>query len=286
MYFQRKVFPMNQPNYNFPLLGVEQSCHGHLYRWIYTEEGWAEFSQGYDNHEFNEDGTKWIDIGCPIGGSNSSATYITKLNSIDEVKGFLLAPYETDLDDPTLADIAEGIYTIDTDDEYCLAITTEFIKLLNIPEKELTKDNSLYEVAADLVAQIKEMDKEETSGIDYENPFYGDSSDMRYSELQNIYVTYYAIEHGFFIEISPHLDYEQKVFADLSERGYQFKANVPLPEFHRTTNYYLHVPSSKNDSLNWQSTKPETQNDISCYEYLSNPDYYYSKIPQTQIMAR
>jgi len=117
--------------------GVEQSNHGHLYRWIFTKEGWEELSK--DERPFDEDGTLWIDIGCPIGGSNSSATFIKKLYTLDEVKAFLLGSWKTDLDDPMLVDIAEGIYTIDTDDEYYGSITSRFVELFQIPEEDLKK---------------------------------------------------------------------------------------------------------------------------------------------------
>ena len=161
------------------LYGVEQAHHGHLYRWIFTREGLAE----WDIEPFSGETE---DIGFPIGGSNSSATYMVRLNTEEEVKNFLLADYDTDYEDPMLVDIAEGIYTIDTDDEYHGAITSEFVKLFGISADELTSDNSLYATACELIDAIREYDIDKCSGIDYENPFYGESRDMRLSELEEI----------------------------------------------------------------------------------------------------
>ena len=164
---------------NKEIYGLEQSNHGHLYRWIFTKE--SLLKQGIDPHDGD-----WRDMLFPIGGSNSSATYITKLSTEEEIKNFLLADYNTDYDDPMLVDIAEGILTIDTDDAYYGSITSEFVKHFGIPEDELTKANSLMVQAQSLIAAIKEHDINECSGIDYESPFYGESREMRLSELEEI----------------------------------------------------------------------------------------------------
>lgn len=162
------------------LYGLEQSNHGHLYRWIFTKESLLE--QGVEPHDGD-----WRDMLFPIGGSNSSATYITKLNTEEDVRNFLLADYNTDYDDPMLVDIAEGIFTIDTDDDYHGSITSEFVKYFNIPEDELTRENSLMVKAQSLIITIKECDIDGYSGIDHKNPFYGESRYMRLSELEDIY---------------------------------------------------------------------------------------------------
>jgi hypothetical protein len=129
------------------IYGLEQSNHGHLHRWIFTKESLLE--QGIDPYD-----TDCIDIGFPIGGSNSSGTYIRKLNTEEEIKDFLLEEYETEYEDPMLVDIAEGIYTIDMDDEYHGSITTEYVKLFGIPEEELTKENSLLKYAEEANVSI------------------------------------------------------------------------------------------------------------------------------------
>lgn len=161
------------------IYGLEQSNHGHLYRWIFTKESLLE--QGVEPHDGD-----WRDMLFPIGGSNSSATYITKLNTEEDVKSFLLAGYHTDYDDPMLVDIAEGIFTIDTDDDYYGAVTSKYVEFFGISEDELTKDNSLFAEAQRLIDAIKELDKDRCSGIDYDSPFYGESRDMRLSELEDI----------------------------------------------------------------------------------------------------
>ena len=166
-------------NSEMELYGLEQSDHGHLYRWVFTKESLLE--QDIEPHDGD-----CIDMLFPIGGSNSSSTYFKKLNTEEDIKRFLLAGYHTDSDDPMLIDIAEGIFTIDTDDEYYGSITSKYVKLFEIPEDELTKENSLVAEVEELIAAIKELDKDKCSGIDYENPYYGDSGDMRLSELYDI----------------------------------------------------------------------------------------------------
>lgn len=161
------------------IYGLDQACHGHLYRWIFTKESLLE-------HGINPHDEDCIDIGFPIGGSNSTGTYIRKLNTEEEIKDFLLEGYTTEYEDPMLVDISEGIYTIDTDDQYYGSITSEYVKLFDIPEEELTKENSLYKEAEELINAIRELDTDESSGIDYENPFYGESRYMRLSELEDI----------------------------------------------------------------------------------------------------
>ena len=162
------------------IYGVEQSNHGHLYRWIFTEEGLLKWNVEPFHNEVE-------DILFPIGGSNSSATYMVKLDTEEQVKEFLLSDYDTDYDDPMLVDIAEGIITIDTDDDYHGSITSEYVKLFDIPEDKLTIENSLIFHTQMLIDEIKKHDVDKCSGIDYNNPFYGDSSDMRLSELEEIH---------------------------------------------------------------------------------------------------
>ena len=166
------------------IYGVEQSNHGHCYRWIFTKEAILEQT---DLTEEELDDEPYIDDRWPIGGSNSSATFIQKLNTEEEVKEFFFSDYDTDLDDPMLIDIAEGIVTIDTDDGYYDSITSEFVKLFNIPNDELTWENPLYQPTLDMIRAIEEKDTSKCSGIDYENPFYGKSEDMRLSEVYDLY---------------------------------------------------------------------------------------------------
>lgn len=163
------------------LYGVEQSCHGHCYRWIFDKAGLLSNNIEISGEEVCED------ILFPIGGSNSSATSIKKLNTEEEIKAFLLGDYETDYEDPMLVDIAEGIVTIDVNDNCYGSITSEFVKQFNIPDEELTKENAYLQCATDMIKSIQERDASKCSGIDYENPFYGESRDMRLSELKNIF---------------------------------------------------------------------------------------------------
>lgn len=174
------------------IYGVEQSCHGHAYRFIYTGNKLKFYcgdSLPLKGENFCED------IKFPIGGSNSSATFITKLESMDEIKDFLLADYTTTYDDPQLVDIAEGLCTIETDNIYG-SVTDEIVKVLHIPESELTKDNVLYKQAKRMIVDIKEKEQllsdsnTGASKIDYSNPFYGSSRNMRFSELEHLHEEY------------------------------------------------------------------------------------------------
>lgn len=174
------------------LYGVEQSNHGHAYRFIYTGDRLKQYCGDLlpaKGKNFCED------IRFPIGGSNSSATFITKVETLNEIKEFLLADYTTDYDDPELVDIAEGRCTIETDDIYG-SVTDEMVKMLHIPECELTKDNTLYKQAKRMILDIKEKEQLSsdgnvgTSGIDYGNPFYGSSRNMRFSELEHLHEEY------------------------------------------------------------------------------------------------
>lgn len=166
------------------IYGVEQSNHGHCYRWIFTKESILEQTDLTED-EINDESC--IDACWPIGGSNSSATFIQRINTEEEVKNFLLASYDTDYDDPMLVDIAEGIVTINTDDDYHGSITSEFVKLFNIPKDELTWENGYWDYAYEMIKEIEKNDTLKCSGIDYDNPFYGESNDMRLSELEDIF---------------------------------------------------------------------------------------------------
>ena len=160
------------------IYGVQQSVYGHAYRYIYT--GDILVSKGiFLPAKIN---AICEDIGFPNGGSNSGSTSIEKLESLDEVKNFLLADFETDLADPQLIDIAEGICTIQTGYN---SITSQFIELLHIPQSELTKDNALLAESEKMIQELKSSDTD--YDIDFDNPFYGTSRNMRFSELCELY---------------------------------------------------------------------------------------------------
>ena len=161
--------------------GVEQSNHGHNYRWIFDKEA-------LENHGIDVSQVKngfCEDIRFPIGGSNSSATYITELDSADKVKDFLLREYYTDLDDPTLMDIAEGICTIDDGEG---SITSQYIKAFQIPYEMITRENGYFAEVQQMIRALQEQGID--CDLDYDSPFYGSSSSMRLSELQDLHDVY------------------------------------------------------------------------------------------------
>lgn len=165
--------------------GVEQSCYGHNYRWIFDKQTLLNRDIPLPD---SEDGI-CEDILFPIGGSNSSATWIVELNSDNAIKDFLLSEYYTEYEDPTLVDIAEGINTISCEDG---SITEYYVKKFAIPEKELTRDNGYLAEVQGMIQSLKE--KNVDCNLDYENPFYGNSRDMRLSELRELYNEYIKSE--------------------------------------------------------------------------------------------
>lgn len=160
------------------IYGVEQSNHGHNYRWIFDKATLE--AQGIDLSGAKEGICE--DILFPIGGGNSSATYIVELDNTEKIKDFLLSEYYTDLDDPMLVDIAEGICTIDMEND---SITKQYVKEFQIPDEMLTRDNGYLKDAESMIQALQEQGID--CDLDYENPFYGSSKDMRLSELQDLY---------------------------------------------------------------------------------------------------
>lgn len=186
------------------IYGLQQSRHGHAYRFIYDGETLRQFDIALPaiGDDYSED------IGFPINSRNfGGPTHITKLESLDEVKDFLFADYETDYEDPRLIDIAEGACTIVTDN----FISDLLVKQLpHIPKNELTKDNA-FELTKDnaLLAPAKQMIQELQNAdtdyeIDFNNPFYGTSKDMRFSDLTALYEAYETYKDA--MQNEPELD--------------------------------------------------------------------------------
>ena len=176
------------------IYGLQQSSHGHAYRFVYDGETLRrlDITPPAIGDDYSED------IGFPINSKNSGSTYITKLESLDEVKDFLLADYETDYEDPRLIDIAEGTCTIVIDS----FISDLLVKqLLHIPDK-LTKDNALLAPAEQMIQELKDADTDYE--IDFNSPFYGTSKDMRFSDLTALYEAYIAYKDA--MQNEPELD--------------------------------------------------------------------------------
>lgn len=159
------------------LYGTEQSSHGHCYRGIFTREALLKNGIGEEIKDSS------VDIFFPFGGSNVSATSFVELEDDEAVKEFLLSDYKTDYEDPTLVDIAEGIITIYADED---SITEEYIKKFKITET--TRCNKMQDEAEVMIRYVKESSADSAKyGIDFDNPFYGASKNMRYSELCHIF---------------------------------------------------------------------------------------------------
>lgn len=154
--------------------GIEQANHGHWYRWIFDEDT-IKNELGY----IPEDG---LDIGWPIGGSNSSATWIMQINNDDEVLEWLTMPSEPDLEDPTLVDIGEHLMTIATD-EGCAQM---FLNKLGMKADDLAQYDDCYGRRNEIEQKVKEL-REMNVDFDCNNPFYGNNRGMRYSEFCEMY---------------------------------------------------------------------------------------------------
>lgn len=165
--------------------GVTQSHCGHEYRWIYDEET-------IKNHIGEIYTNEYENIYFPMGGSNSSATYIIALKNDEEARVFLTSKREPDLQDPTLVDIAEYLMTVDTD---CGSCTQEFLEKFGLNRKDLEQFDDCYNHRSESERMIAEMLQYEENlpylasyqAIDRDNPFYGESRDIRYSELCAMY---------------------------------------------------------------------------------------------------
>lgn len=154
--------------------GVVQSNHGHDYVHIYT---YSQIREEFDRYGLDknllplpgeEESTACLDVLWPIGGSNSSASFIAVLNGEKEAAEFItqeaLGP---DYEDPELIDLAEYIWTLDTD-EGCMQ---EFLDRYGIdPEQYSQHDPRVDDICRDYGIQKAD--------------FYSDEiRDIRYSEI-------------------------------------------------------------------------------------------------------
>lgn len=166
--------------------GVSQSHCGHEYRWIYTKES-VELEIGEIPTEES------VDILWPMGGSNSSATFFTKIEDEEAAIKFLKSKADgPDLEDPELVDIAEYLLTVEIGDGSC---TEDILNKYKISKSDLTQYDDIYEHRLKSESMIAEMLQFEEKlpeltnykEIDRENPFYGESGDIRFSELCDMY---------------------------------------------------------------------------------------------------
>ncbi len=158
---------------------VSQSNHGHEYVWIFDEKTLREKLANESNleslnvfdKEMEKEGSFFEDISWPIGGSNSSSTSITKLETFEDAIIFICYTCEgPDLEDPMLVDIAEYIRTVSLDED---SITQEFMDAFMMNDS--FKFDSYDERYDELLS------------LGYTNEdMYGDMREVRYSEVAGI----------------------------------------------------------------------------------------------------
>lgn len=166
--------------------GVIQSHCGHEYRWIYDEDTLTK-NIGEIHAGESED------IHFPMGGSNSSSTLIVELKSDEDARAFLTCLGDgPDMEDPTLVDIAEYLVSVEPESDCC---TKSFMDKFGFNLNDLIQYDDCYNHRSKSEQMIAEMLQYEDNllelsnyrVIDRDNPFYGESSDMRYSELCSMY---------------------------------------------------------------------------------------------------
>ena len=167
--------------------GVTQFNHGHEYRWIYTDK--VLIKNIYHSGILPEYPTvDCIDCGFPIGGSNSSATWIQPLE-YEEVKDFLTAAGEgPDFEDPELVDLGEYMLTVEDKDVYYGSVTSKFIEEFGLNPRKLEQFDDDQHRKAGVEFMAGQLKKAGYKEFDYSNPFYGKNRNMRFSELCDLYV--------------------------------------------------------------------------------------------------
>lgn len=158
-------------NYETMYYGCIQAYHGHDYVFLYTKEQAEEDFKKCDidlNLLPKVGETAYVDVFWPMGGSNSSATYIEALESKESALGFLTqSAYGPDYDDPTAVDIAEYIWSIETKEGVAQEI-------LDWYGKE-AKDYVQFDERARKICAIL--------GIQFNNLYDDEYRDMRWSEI-------------------------------------------------------------------------------------------------------
>ena len=152
------------------MYGVSQYYHGSEKVWIFDEKGLLQrFSPEMIDiikEEIKKSGTFCEDIHWPIGGSNSSATFIERLDSMEDARKFLVERCDgPDLEDPMLIDLAEYYRSVEVDEG---SITQDILDYFNLKAEDLERTDDRIE---------------ELLSLGYTNAdFYGDKRNVRYSE--------------------------------------------------------------------------------------------------------
>ena len=168
--------------------GVTQSSYGHEYRWIFRGDVLAE-ALGLNSEEEIMD-RSGNDLFFPMGGSNVSCTWIERLESDKAAVEYLLAEGYPDSEDPMLVDIAEYLVTVSNDSNSC---TQEIIEKFALDKKDLSQMDDIYRHYAKTEKMIKNLKLYGYKDFDYDNPYYGENRDMRYSELCELYKSHVVV---------------------------------------------------------------------------------------------
>ena len=184
--YRDDVSPSDCENHEEPVMsdckyyGVSQMNRGHEYRWIFDDKTLKSRLGTDDVLSMSGENIRF-----PLEGSDVSATWIQALPDLVTANDFLTARGDgPDSSDPELIDIAEYLLTVEVDSDSC---TKSFLDVLGLDQGSLTQYDDEYGHHNRARAMISDLQKAGYVGIDYANPFYGDNSDMRYSELCDIF---------------------------------------------------------------------------------------------------
>lgn len=180
--------------------GVEQSKHGHCHQWIFDE---ASVSRGMYDGGTVVDGD-YIDCSWPLTGSNAGSTSIVKLETPKEIEEFLLGTSMCEYEDPSLCDISEYYKTVEISHD---SSTRFWLKKLNLTQKMCEQCDDAeehYSRAKEMIEAleaVKDTHQYESDSkwddlykVNYEDPWYGFSRDLQFSELQDLYQKYCVSE--------------------------------------------------------------------------------------------
>lgn len=155
--------------------GVTQMLHGADHRWIFDEQTLSE--KVYHGGPVPEEGYEAF---FPYGGSNCSESHIVKLDSEEDIKNFLTARGDgPDVEDPMLVDLAEYYLRNEIGEGSC---TETFLKKFGLDPCMVMDDRYL-----EAKRMMDELRSAHHDGLDYDDPFYGNNRDMRYSELCDLH---------------------------------------------------------------------------------------------------
>lgn len=159
------------------IYGVLQSHYGQDVRYLFTEEQIIAESQRTGINDLLERAKAGESVSYwPIGGSNSGDAVFTPLDSDEVILAYLKENLGVDLEDPMLVDLAEYCNYVDTD-EGC---AQEYLDKFGLSASELKVGDSKYDEAVRMIADLKTAGYED---FNYDNPFYGNNREMRFSEL-------------------------------------------------------------------------------------------------------